>query len=75
MFVNVYFMFPETAGKPLEEVVAIFEDPNGIKYVGTPAWKTSISTARAARVERGRLDEETSVEKHVEGAVALENFK
>jgi len=75
MFVHVYFVFPETAGKPLEEVVAIFEDPYGIKYVGTPAWKTSTSTARAARMERGRLDEETGVEKHVGGAEALENVK
>jgi MFS family permease len=40
MFVHVFFMFPETAGKPLEEVEEIFTDPNGIPYIGTPAWKT-----------------------------------
>ena len=36
MGIHVFFMFPETAGKPLEEVTAMFEDPNGIKYIGTP---------------------------------------
>jgi hypothetical protein len=36
MTIHVFFMFPETAGKPLEEVNEMFEDPNGIKYIGTP---------------------------------------
>jgi len=53
MFVHVFFMFPETAGKPLEEVVAIFEDPNGIPGIGTPAWKTRNSYGKTSRAERG----------------------
>ncbi|KAH8663434.1 sugar transporter [Tricladium varicosporioides] len=42
MFVHVFFMFPETAGKSLEEVEAMFLDPKGHKYLGTPPWRTSI---------------------------------
>jgi len=53
MFVHVFFTFPETAGKPLEEVVAIFEDPNGIPGIGTPAWKTRNSYGKTSRAERG----------------------
>lgn len=34
MFIHVFFMFPETAGKTLEETEAMFEDPNGIEYLG-----------------------------------------
>ncbi|KAL9596402.1 MAG: hypothetical protein Q9219_005837 [cf. Caloplaca sp. 3 TL-2023] len=63
MLVHTYFMFPETAGKTLEEVVDIFEDPHGIKYVGTPAWKTHISTKRTAMMERNKFDEAAQVEK------------
>lgn len=46
MFIHVFFMFPETAGKPLEEVTRMFEDPNGIPHIGTPAWKTRVSHQR-----------------------------
>ena len=53
MTIHVYFMFPETAGKPLEEVNEMFEDPNGIKYIGTPAWKTKNYYSRSARMELG----------------------
>jgi sugar porter (SP) family MFS transporter len=53
MFVHVFFMFPETSGKPLEEVVAIFENPHGIPGIGTPAWKTHNSYSRTARAEKG----------------------
>ncbi|OQN97458.1 hypothetical protein B0A48_16617 [Cryoendolithus antarcticus] len=42
---------PETAGKRLEDVTAMFEDPHGIKYIGTPAWKTRSATSRASRLE------------------------
>lgn len=34
----------------------MFEDPNGIKYLGTPAWKTGVVTASTSRVERGDLE-------------------
>lgn len=58
MFIHVFFMFPETTGRTLEEVEAIFTDPNGIPYIGTPAWKTSGSFTRAALLEQGLKDEE-----------------
>jgi sugar porter (SP) family MFS transporter len=51
MTIHVFFMFPETAGKPLEEVNAMFEDPHGIKYIGTPAWQTRTYTSRTAHME------------------------
>ncbi|KAL8718699.1 MAG: hypothetical protein Q9225_004200 [Loekoesia sp. 1 TL-2023] len=63
MLVHVFFMFPETAGKTLEEVVDIFEDPKGIKYVGTPAWKTRISTKRTLLMEHNQFDQAAQVEK------------
>lgn len=56
MFVHVFFMFPETAGKTLEETEAMFEDPNGIKYLGTPAWKTSKKTSVTVQLERGNVE-------------------
>lgn len=42
MFIHVFFIFPETAGKSLEEVEAMFTNPKGIKYIGTPAWRTGV---------------------------------
>lgn len=42
MFVHVFFMFPETAGKHLEEVEDMFTDPSGPKYIGKLAWKTHV---------------------------------
>jgi len=61
MTTHVFFMFPETAGKPLEEVNAMFEDPHGIKYIGTPAWKTRTYTNRTARMEdNGGLKEKAT---------------
>ncbi|KAK6430962.1 high affinity glucose transporter, partial [Oleoguttula sp. CCFEE 5521] len=50
MTIHVFFL-PETAGKRLEDVTAMFEDPHGIKYIGTPAWKTRSATSRASRLE------------------------
>lgn len=46
-------MFPETSGKSLEEITAIFEDPHGIPYIGTPAWKTKNSYRHNLKLERG----------------------
>ena len=40
-----------SAGKTLEEVVHIFEDPKGIKNIGTPAWKTRVDRKRVNDVE------------------------
>ncbi|KAG4433586.1 hypothetical protein IFR05_010933 [Cadophora sp. M221] len=42
MFVHVFFLFPETAGKSLEEIQMMFTDRNGIRYLGTPAWRTGV---------------------------------
>lgn len=59
MFIHVFFMFPETAGKTLEEIEGIFTDPSGPKYIGTPAWKTRNAVRRAAVMEvTGATDEE-----------------
>lgn len=67
MWIHVFFMFPETAGKPLEEVTAMFEDPKGIRYIGTPAWKTRASTSDTSRLERGQdLEKKRSEEEKPE---------
>ncbi|KJZ77205.1 hypothetical protein HIM_03526 [Hirsutella minnesotensis 3608] len=55
-FFHVLFVFPETAGKTLEETEAMFEDPNGIKYIGTPAWKTRVTTKLVERAEHGDIE-------------------
>lgn len=59
MFWHVYFLFPETSQKLLEEVEDIFDDstPGSIRFLGTPAWKTRVDM-KAARFERGELDAE-----------------
>jgi len=57
MFVHVFFLFPETSQKPLEEVEDIFDDstPGSIRYIGTPAWKTRVDR-HAKRSEEGNVD-------------------
>ena len=35
-------MFPETAGKSLEEVESMFLDPHGARYLGTSPWRTHV---------------------------------
>jgi len=60
MFIHVFFLFPETAGKSLEEVETMFTDPKGIKYIGTPAWRTGV-------VKR-TLDSDLFAEKEMHGA-------
>ena len=47
----------------LEEVRDIFEDPNGIKYIGTPAWKTHNGFKAARAFEKGQLAEDAEVAK------------
>lgn len=45
MFIHVFFMFPETAGKSLEEVEAMFADTKvseGRGYLGTPPWRAHV---------------------------------
>ena len=53
MWIHVFFLFPETAGKTLEETEAMFTDPSGPKLIGTLAWKTHVQTARVVQIERG----------------------
>lgn len=74
MFFHVYFLFPETAGKTLEETEAMFEDPHGIKYIGTPAWKTKVATHATSAAERGDLEAKLGAsEKHIETPPAHEH--
>jgi hypothetical protein len=42
MFIHVFFMFPETAGKSLEQVESMFTDPQGRKWLGTSPWRTAV---------------------------------
>lgn len=53
MFLHVFFLFPETAGKTLEDVRYIFEDPNGVPGIGTPAWRTKGAYHNIVKYERG----------------------
>ncbi|KXT10627.1 hypothetical protein AC579_6620 [Pseudocercospora musae] len=75
MTIHVFFLFPETAGKPLEEVTEMFEDPNGIPYLGTPAWKTRSQTRHTERLEQGEalekkvVEDEFSPERHESVAI------
>ncbi|KAJ5280689.1 Hexose transporter [Penicillium angulare] len=66
MFIHVYFIFPETAGKTLEETEAMFEDPNGIKYLGTPAWKTRVHTRSTIAMEHGDVENAKAAEARAE---------
>jgi len=60
MFIHIFFIFPETSGKPLEQVEEIFDDttPDSIRILGTPAWKTSVDRRRTVRFDRGEYDPE-----------------
>ncbi|KAI1121916.1 high-affinity glucose transporter [Nemania abortiva] len=60
MFIHCFFLFPETANKPLEEVAGMFEDGGlgSIKYIGTPAWKTRNDRRAALQLERNVVDPE-----------------
>ena len=51
MTVHVFFCFPETAGKTLEEVESMFLDP------AMKPWKTKIQTLKVRQEEQGYLDE------------------
>lgn len=46
MIIHIYFTFPETAGKTLEEVEGMF-------LSGVPAWKTKVQYASIRRAEMG----------------------
>ena len=40
MLIHSALLFPETAGKTLEDVAEMFEDPHGLPYIGTKPWTT-----------------------------------
>jgi sugar porter (SP) family MFS transporter len=68
MFLHVFFMFPETAGKQLEEVEDMFTDPSGPKNIGTLAWKTRVGqhSPRKAEVnEKLQALDEANLDVHV----------
>ncbi|KAJ4214641.1 high affinity glucose transporter [Fusarium solani] len=71
MFVHVFFMFPETAGKTLEETEHMFEDPDGFAYLGTPAWKTRVATSLTTKAEQGDVEAKLGHE-HEENETATE---
>ena len=80
MFAHTYFMFPETAGKTLEEVEGIFTDPRGPRYIGTPAWKTHNTRKHVLDLERsgslaneGKMNDDDVAEKQVERTSGGEN--
>ncbi len=77
MFIHVFFLFPETANKPLEEVEEIFNDklPGAIKYIGQPAWKTRNTRSLVLQRERNEIvsDEKLANTEgdHREGALGV----
>ncbi|KAI9678728.1 MAG: hypothetical protein M1817_005785 [Caeruleum heppii] len=53
MTVHVFFLFPETAGKTLEEVEDMF-----LSHI--PAWKTRVTTREVRKLEKGQSDVEAA---------------
>jgi hypothetical protein len=49
MFIHVFLAFPETAGRPLEEVTELFDQK-------VPAWKTGNTWSRVRRAEKGDIE-------------------
>lgn len=58
MMVHSALLFPETAGKTLEETQFMFEDPHGLPYIGTKPWKTRVQYSKMVRMEHGEVPEE-----------------
>lgn len=50
MAIHAFFLFPETAGKTLEEIEELF-------LAGVPAWKTKVDFQNMRRAEHGEVDE------------------
>lgn len=64
MFWHVFFFFPETANKPLEEIADMFDGykPGAIKYIGQPAWRSKNARKRAIKMERNEISNEEKIE-------------
>ncbi|KAK3711730.1 high affinity glucose transporter [Vermiconidia calcicola] len=74
MFIHAALLFPETAGKTLEDVEKMFEDPNGIPGIGTKPWTTRVEYQSMTRMERGDItkDKLGSIDHHDESPVREE---
>lgn len=57
MTIHVFFMFPETSGKTLEEVENMFNE-------GVSAWKTRVEFQKIRKAEGGVIDDEKSAGLH-----------
>lgn len=51
MAIHTFFVFPETAGKTLEDIEEMFME-------GIPAWKTKVDYNTSRHVEQGIVDPE-----------------
>ncbi|KAH6644757.1 high affinity glucose transporter [Boeremia exigua] len=51
MAIHTFFLFPETAGKSLEDIEEMFME-------GIPAWKTKVDFGNSRRAEQGIIDPE-----------------
>ncbi|ORY13403.1 high affinity glucose transporter [Clohesyomyces aquaticus] len=66
MAIHVFFMFPETSGKTLEDVEEMF-------LKGVPAWKTRVEYHNVRRAEHGGMhDKEKALRRH-ESPQRIEN--
>ena len=74
MFIHAALLFPETAGKTLEDVEKMFEDPNGIPGIGTKPWTTRVEYQSMTRMERGDITKNKlgSIDHHDESPVREE---
>ncbi|KAF2202828.1 high affinity glucose transporter [Delitschia confertaspora ATCC 74209] len=54
MAIHVFFLFPETSGKTLEDIEEMFQR-------GMPAWKTHVEHHRVRQAEQGHLGDEEKV--------------
>ncbi|KPM36612.1 High-affinity glucose transporter [Neonectria ditissima] len=73
MFIHVFLLFKETAGHSLESIEAFFEDPKGMRYIGTPAWKTKVATGEALRYEQGDIETKLTEHEHDEKTAVPSN--
>ena len=66
MAVHTFVFFPETAGKPLEEIEEMFA-------LGERAWKTRNNFGTARRMEKGEFDDEKATVLHKDHVETTEN--